>query len=263
MKTITFTTDFGIKSNYPSQMKAVVLTIAPDAKLVDITHSISKHNIAEGAYVLMTTTPYFPKGTIHVAVVDPGVGSLRRGIVIVTKTQILVGPDNGLLIPAANKLAPFQVYKIENQNLMLNKISNIFHGRDVFAPIASYILNGILFEEIGQIIHDYIDLNLEKIEITQKNVLGKILYIDDFGNIITNIRTNLLLKYFKKDKKLMVFIGKNKKEIPFVKTYSDVKKEGFLITNSSSGYLEISANQSKASEMLKVKLGDEIKIKYS
>jgi S-adenosylmethionine hydrolase len=263
MKTITFTTDFGIKSNYPSQMKAVILTIAPDAKLVDITHSISKHNIAEGAYVLMTTVPYFPKGTIHVAVVDPGVGSLRRGIVIITKTQILVGPDNGLLIPVAKKLAPFQVYEIENRNLMLNKISNVFHGRDVFAPVASYILNGVLFEEIGQIIHDYIDLNLEKIEITQKNVIGKILYIDDFGNIITNIQTNHLINNLDKDKKLMFFIGKNNKTIPFVKTYSEVKKGCFLITNSSSGYLEISANQSKASERLKVKLGDEIKIKFS
>jgi len=263
MKTITFTTDFGIKSNYPSQMKAVVLTIAPDTKLIDITHSISRHNIAEGAYVLMTTVPYFPKGTVHIAVVDPGVGSLRRGIVIVTKTQILVGPDNGLLIPVANKLAPFQVYEIENKNLMLDKTSYVFHGRDVFTPVASYILNGVLFEEIGQIIHDYIDLNLEKIDITQKNVIGKILYIDDFGNIITNIQTNHLLKYFEKDKKLMVFVGKNKKILPFVKTYSDVKKGRFLITDSSSGYLEISANQSKASERLKVKIGDEIKIKFS
>lgn len=261
MKTITFTTDFGISSNYPAQMKAVVLSIAPNTRLVDITHNITKHNIIEGAYVLQTAIPYFPKGTIHIGVVDPGVGSLRRGIVIVTKTQILIGPDNGLLIPSAKKLAPFQAYEIKNKNFMLKKISNTFHGRDIFAPVAANILNGVLFDEIGQIIYDYIDLKLEHINITKKFVTGKILYIDDFGNIITNIQTNILLKYLEKNKKLMVFIGKNIKKIPFVKTYSDVKKGCLLITNSSSGFLEVSANQNKASEMLNVKNGEEIKIK--
>ena len=262
MKTITFTTDFGINSSYPAQMKAIVLSIATDAKLVDITHSISKHNIMEGAFVLQTTIPYFPDGTVHICIVDPGVGSVRRGIIIVTKTQILVGPDNGLLTPVAKKLAPFQVYEIKNPNFMLKKISNTFHGRDVFAPVAAHILNGVLFEEIGPIIHDYIDLNLEQTEITDKYVIGKILYIDDFGNIITNIQKYLLQKYLEPDKKLLVFIGKNRKEIPYVNTYNDVKKGTFLITNSSSGYLEISANQSKASEKLNVKLGEEIKIKF-
>jgi S-adenosylmethionine hydrolase len=262
MKIITFTTDFGIKSNYPAQMKAVVLSIAPDARLVDITHSISKHNIFEGAYVLQTTNLYFPVGTVHVAVVDPGVGTLRRGIVIITKTQILVGPDNGLLIPTAKKFAPFQVYEIKNQNFMLKKISNVFHGRDVFAPVAAHILNGTLFKEIGEIIHDYIDLNLEQTQITREYITGKILYIDDFGNIITNIQTNLLINRLEHNKKLVVFTKEKRKEIPFVKTYNDVKKGNFLITNSSSGYLEISVNQKKASKILNAKLGEEIRIKF-
>lgn len=263
MKTITFTTDFGINNNYIAQMKAVVLSIASDARLIDITHSISKHNIAEGAYVLETTIPYFPEGTVHVAVVDPGVGSVRRGIVVITKKQILVGPDNGLLIPVAKKLFPFQVYEIKNKNFMLKKIFNTFHGRDIFTPVAAHILNGVFFEEIGPIVNDYINLNLNQIEITQKGVTGKILYIDDFGNIITNIRMNLIFKYLKLNKKFIVNAGRHKKEMVFVETYSDVKKGDFLITNSSSDYLEISANQSKASEILKVKLGEEISIKFS
>ena len=262
MKTITFTTDFGINSNYPAQMKAVVLSIAPNTRLVDITHSIKKYNIIEGAYILQTAIPYFPKGTIHIGVVDPGVGSLRRGIVIVTKTQILIGPDNGLLIPSAKKLAPFQVYEIKNNNFMLKQISNTFHGRDIFAPVAANILNGVLFNEIGKIIYDYIDLKLEQTDITKKYVIGKILYIDDFGNIITNIRIDLLFKYLKLDKKLLVYTGKYKKEMVFVKTYNDVKKGELLITNSSNDYLEISANQRKASEILKVKLGEEVIIKF-
>jgi S-adenosyl-L-methionine hydrolase (adenosine-forming) len=263
MKIITFTTDFGINSNYPAQMKAVALSLAPDAKLIDITHSISNHNILEGAYFLQTTVPYFPEGTVHVAVVDPGVGSNRRAIIVATKTQILIGPDNGLLIPVAKKLFPFQVYEIKNQKFMLKKISNNFHGRDIFTPVAAHILNGVLFEEIGPIIHDYIDLKLEQAEITDKYATGKILFIDDFGNIITNIQTqHILQKFLEPGKKFMVFIGKTRKEIPFAKTYTDVKKAALLITNSSSGYLEISANQSKASEILNVKPGEEIKILF-
>ena len=263
MKTITFTSDFGINSNYPAQMKAVVLSIAPDALLIDITHNISKHNIIGGAYVLQTTVPYFPDGSVHLCVVDPGVGSKRRGIIIVTKTQILVGPDNGLLTPVAKKLAPFQVYEIKNRNFMLKKISDTFQGRDIFAPVAAHILNGVLFEEVGPMIHDYIDLNLEETELTDKYVSGRVLYIDDFGNIISNISKHMLQKYLEIGKKVKIYIGKNRKEIPFVKTYSDVKKGAFLIANSSSGYLEISANQIKASDILKVKLGEKIKIKFS
>ncbi len=262
MKTITFTSDFGINSNYPAQMKAVVLSIAPDSILVDITHSISKHNIIEGAFVLQTTVPYFPNGTVHLCVVDPGVGSIRRGIVIVTKTQILVGPDNGLLIPVAKKLTPFQVYEIKNPNFMFKKMTNTFHGRDIFAPVAANILNGILFENIGPIINDYIDLNFEKTEITDKYVTGEILYIDDFGNIITTIQKDMLQKYLEPGKKVTVFIGKNKKQIPFFNTYSDVKKGSLILTNSSSDFLEISVNQNNASYILKAKLGEEIKIKF-
>lgn len=263
MKTITFTTDFGINSNYPAQMKAIALSLAPDANLIDITHSISKHNVVEGSYFLQTTVPYFPEGTVHVAVVDPGVGSNRRAIIIATKTQVLIGPDNGLLIPVAKKLAPFQVYEIKNQKFMLEKISNTFHGRDIFAPVAAHILNGVLFEEIGPIVHDYVDLKLEQAEITDKYALGKILYVDDFGNIITNIQTKCIMqKFLEPGKKFMVFIGKTRKEIPFAKTYNDVKKAALLITESSNGYLEVSANQGKASEILNVKSGEEIKILF-
>ena len=193
-------------------MKAVALSIT-DAKIIDITHGITPHNIREGAFILKTNIPYFPMGTVHVAVVDPGVGSNRRGIVITTGSQILIGPDNGLLIPAAKKLGAFNVYEIQNTNLMLKTISNTFHGRDIFTPVAAHVLNGVMFQEIGPIINDYVDMDFGKTEITPKTATGKIIYIDTFGNIITNIDGYKLRQHLDYGKKIMLFIGKNQKEI--------------------------------------------------
>jgi len=143
MNIITFLTDFGINSNYVAQMKGVTLSLV-DATLIDITHDVAPHDIREGAFILRSTAPYFPIGTIHVAVVDPGVGTDRRNILITTKSQILVGPDNGLLLPAARMLGDFIVYEITNKKYMLGSVSNTFHGRDVFAPVAAYIAKTML-----------------------------------------------------------------------------------------------------------------------
>ena len=262
MKTMTFLTDFGSKSSYVAQMKAVALNLT-DARIVDITHEINPQNIIEGAFILKTTVPYFPRGTVHVAVVDPGVGTKRRGIVIATPSQILVGPDNGLMIPAAKRLGNFQVYEIKNKNLMMNNISNTFHGRDVFTPVAAYILNGKYFNEIGPKIDDYKTLDLGSFTVKEKTVEGKILFIDGFGNIITNINGLKIRNYFDFGKKIMVFIGKKRIEIPFVKTYDEIKKGKTLATIGSSNLLEISINQGNASEKYKIKTGESIKILFS
>ena len=147
-RSITFLSDFGMKNSYIAQMKAVASSIT-DARLIDITHNITPHNIKEGAFILKTTVPFFPAGTVHVAVVDPGVGTNRKGIVIVTRSQILVGPDNGLLVPAAQALGDFNVYEITNQKLMVLPVSNTFHGRDIFTPVAANIINGVPFEAVS------------------------------------------------------------------------------------------------------------------
>jgi len=262
MKLLTFLSDFGVKNSYVSQMKGVALSIT-DAKIVDISHEITPHNIREGAFVLMTAIPYFPTGTVHVAVVDPAVGSSRKGIVIATRSQIFVGPDNGLLVPAARSLGDFAVYEIENQKLTLGSVSNTFHGRDVFTPVAAHILNGILFEQIGPIIKDFIDLDFGNFEINDKTIIGKIIHIDGFGNIITNIDGFTLKKVLSFDKKIVLYIGKKKFEIPFVKSYNFVKPGGLLATINSSNFLEIAINQGDASKKLGVKPDDNIKILFS
>jgi len=262
MKIITFLTDFGTKNGYAAQMKAVALS-KTYARVVDITHEITPHDINEGAFILQSAVPFFPPGTVHVAVVDPGVGTDRRGIVIATRTQILVGPDNRLLVPAAKSLGDFVVYEIKNKKFMSNLISNTFHGRDIFTHVASQILNEISFDEIGPIINDYVDLNFGKSEVAEKSATGKVIYIDSFGNIITNIDGTKLIRFLEYGKNIMIFIGKKQEKIPFVKTYDEVKKDGTLATIGSSNYLEISINQGNAAKKLGVRPDDEIKILFT
>lgn len=264
MKIITFLTDFGTKSGYPAQMKGVVSSIASDVRSVDITHDITPQDIREGAFVLLTTVPYFPVGTVNVAVVDPGVGTERSGLIITTRSQILIGPDNGLLIPVARHLGDFIVYKITNSKYMLDSVSNTFHGRDIFTPVAAHIINGVPFEEIGNITNEFVNLDFGRGEITNKSALGKIIYIDRFGNIITNIDGIRLRAALDYDKKIMAFIGNNKqKEIMFVKSYNFVKKGQILATIGSSNFLEFGVNQGNAAKKLKVKPDDGVKILFS
>ena len=262
MKIITFLTDFGTKSGYVAQMKGVASSIT-DAKLIDIDHEISPQNVREGAFVLLTTVSYFPVGTVHVAVIDPGVGTNRRNLLIATKTHVLIGPDNGLLIPTAHFLGNFIVYEITNKKYMLNTISNTFHGRDIFTPVAAHIINGVPFEKFGNPINDFIDLDLGKPIIEKSSATGKIIHIDKFGNIITNIDGINLRKVLDFDKKIMIFIGQKQKEIPFLKSYAYIRKNSYLATIGSSNFFEIGINQGNAAKKLDVKIDDDIKILFT
>jgi S-adenosylmethionine hydrolase len=242
-------------------MKGVALSIT-DTRIVDISHEISPQNILEGAFVLRTAVPYFPMGTVHVAVVDPGVGTERRGLVIATKSQILVGPDNGLLIPAANYLDDFTVYEIKNPDLMLKNISNTYHGRDIFTPVAAHILNGILFDQIGPIINDFKTFDFGTFELTNEFAIGKIIFIDRFGNIITNINGEKLKKIIEFNKVITLMVGRKKLKVSFVKSYDHVKSGEFLTTIGSSNHFEISQNKGDASKRLKLNINDKIKIVF-
>jgi S-adenosyl-L-methionine hydrolase (adenosine-forming) len=261
MKLITFLSDFGSNSSYVSQMKGVTLSIT-DAKIIDITHNITTHNVREGAFLLRTSVPYFPTGTVHVAVVDPGVGTNRKGIVITTPTQILVGPDNGLLIPAARFLGNFTVYEITNTKLMLPFVSYTFHGRDIFSPVAAHILNGTLFEHIGPIISNFVDLNFGNYKINDSSAIGKVLFSDSFGNVITNIDGLEFSNVSDFGKRVTFFIGKKTYRAQFVKSYGFVKKGEILLTNGSSNFLEFSINQGNAAKKLGVKPDDDVKILF-
>jgi S-adenosylmethionine hydrolase len=262
MNTVTFLSDFGLSSGYVSQMKGVVSSFSNEVNMIDISHLIPPQDVAAGAFVLATTVPYMPKGSVHVGVVDPGVGTDRRGVVIVTNKHIFVGPDNGLFLPAARLFGVFRVYEISNDSLFQHPVSSTFHGRDVFASVAGHILKGISFDLIGSEIHDYVDLSFPKPTFENKKVTAEILYIDDFGNVITCIEGNRFLQNVKMDEQLLIHIGEKSIPASFVKSYGFTSKDDVLITLGSHGYVELSVNQGKANETLGVKRGDLIDIEF-
>ena len=260
MQTVTFLTDFGFGSGYISQMKGVISSFSSELNYIDICHQIPPHNIQAGAFILATTVPYMPKGSIHIGVVDPGVGTSRRGIVIVTNRHLFIGPDNGLLIPAARLFGSFKVYGISNESLFQHPVSNTFHGRDIFSSVAGHIIKGISFDVIGNEIYDFVDLSFPNPVFIDNQIKAEVLYIDDFGNVITNIEGNRFLPFILDEELLTIKFGEQNISAQFKKTYDFVSKEDVLITLGSHGYVEISVNQGKANNRLGLHIGDRIEI---
>jgi S-adenosylmethionine hydrolase len=267
MDLITLTTDFGNADGYLGSMKGVILQINPKARVIDISYDIKPQNIVQGAFVLYSAIDFFPDA-VHVGVIDPGVGSNRSGLIIECATGFFVGPDNGLLLPAAKKRGIKKVYRITNYDYCLKDISSTFHGRDIFAPIAAHITMGVPCEEMGEEIDKYCNLELFKVKETDKHLIGKVLNIDRFGNIITNISQKLINNSFKPDDDLSIeFEDKDqdghiiKLKIPHKNTYSDAALGDCICMVSSSGFLEIAANQMKANELLKLELSNNLIIR--
>lgn len=261
---ITLTTDFGL-GEYLAAMKGVILKINPDAKIVDIMHMIRAQDVKEGAYVLYSTAPYFPKA-IHVGVVDPGVGTERKAIIIQCERGILVGPDNGLLIPCARKLGIKSVYKITNKDYLNEPISDTFHGRDIFAPVAAYLSKGVSVEELGEPISDFKDLKLEEYEEGDGFIKGKFLFLDRFGNLMFSIPKEFLLKHMNFGDEIEIIIQNQNesitKKIRFLPSYAHGEPKALLATVSSSGFLEIACNSESAIGHLKMAPISEIVVKF-
>lgn len=258
-KVITLTTDFGIKDPYVAEMKATILTICPDAMIVDVTHEVEKFNIRLGSFMLASAAPYFPEGTIHVAVVDPGVGTHRRPIAIQTERGFFVGPDNGLMILSAKLQSIKQVREIQNQRFMLPNVSDTFHGRDIFAPAAAYIANGVQLDEMGPEITDYDKPNFAKFSQNKETLVGEVLHIDDFGNIITNIHAKEAEPFLKGTLQIELASLITLK-VKFSRTYADARPKEPLTLIGSHGYLEIAVYQGNAAAKFSIKIGDKIRL---
>jgi S-adenosyl-L-methionine hydrolase (adenosine-forming) len=185
---ITLTSDFGLRDPYVAEMKGVMLTTNPKAIIVDISHDVEKFNVRMGAFILASAAPFFPKGTIHLVVVDPGVGTQRRAILVQTKMAYFIGPDNGVLMLAALGQGVEHIYELLNRNLMLPKISNTFHGRDIFATAGANLDKGVKASDFGQEISNPVTPNFVAVEQIKEGLRGEVLHIDGFGNIITNIK---------------------------------------------------------------------------
>lgn len=256
---ITLTTDFGLKDPYVAEMKAVILSINPKAIIVDITHEIEKFDVRTGAYVLASAAPYFPKGTIHVAVVDPGVGTKRHPILIQTEKAFYIGPDNGVLALAAKNQGIKHIYKIKNRKLMMPKISNTFHGRDIFAPAAAHLTRGTQPSEFGPEIRKIVTPKFAKVVQRDGAFFGEVLHVDDFGNVITNFREKELKALRIRDIVCLEVEGANL-NLKLCKAYAEVEAQKPLAIIGSHNFLEISINQGNAAKTFKIEVGDKVKL---
>jgi len=250
--------DFGLKDPYVAEMKAVILGVSPDARIIDISHSIHKFNVRMGAFILASAASYFPDGTIHIAVVDPSVGTRRRALIVKTKRYFYVGPDNGLLVLAAEKDGISQVCEIRNSELMLRKVSSTFHGRDVFAPAAAHLAKGKPPREFGPEVKDYNRPLFSKPALrANKELICEVLHVDDFGNLITNVTSSDLAKQgIKPTKPLNIRLKGTLLRLRLCKTYGETPLKSTLALIGSHDFLEIAVNQGNASRKLKVKAGD-------
>ncbi len=249
----TLTTDFG-PGAYVGAMKGVLLSIDPGATIVDLDHNIRPQDIRHGAYALFTAAPYFPFA-VHIGVVDPGVGTARRGLVLVCEGALLVGPDNGLLVPAARRFGLKEARVITNRKLMLRNVSTTFHGRDVFAPVAAHLLTGTKLNEVGPVIQDFARLDFGSPKVTPAGLEGEVITSDRFGNIITNLPRELVEKRWRPGGRVHVSLGGQEADLPLVPTYGEVERGDLLATFSSSGYLEVAQREGDAASRLAIRPG--------
>jgi hypothetical protein len=256
---ITLLTDFGLKDAYVGALKGVILSINPAATIIDISHDISPQNILQGAFILSQAAPYFPKDTIHVAVIDPGVGtSSRRPILVETSRYLFVGPDNGMfgLVLQSEKIR--KVIYLSNREFFLKDMSRTFHGRDVFAPVAAYLSLGVnpaTFGKKGVKIKKH---RLERPRVNKGVINGTIIHIDRFGNVITNIQEELITPI--KPGAFILKVG-DKVIKNLVGTYGNAKRGETVALIGSSGVLEIAKRDGSAALELSVDLGQSVTVK--
>jgi len=256
---VTLLTDFGTKDHYVASMKGTILRINSQCTLIDITHHVNPHDIREGAFILANAYSSFAKGTIHLSVVDPGVGGPRKPVLIVTTNYFFVGPDNGLFTLALKKEKVKKVVVLTNPKYSISHMSTTFHGRDLFAPVAAYVSLGVKPEAFGPILDSWVELDFEKLRIREGKLTGEILHVDAFGNLISNIDEKQLF-HFVKDHSFV--IGIEKRAIQGLKKgYREGKRNEPMALIGSGGFLEISVREGSAQKMLKVRKGDSIQIK--
>jgi S-adenosylmethionine hydrolase len=245
---ITLVTDFGTSDPYVAAMKGVALSINPELTLVDVSHDVGPHDIAEAAYVLRGVLHYYPAGTIHVVVVDPGVGSERRILAAQVDDQIVLAPDNGFLDLLLDGEQPGRLVNVTNTEYFHHPVSLTFHGRDVFGPVAAHLTLGVDLCEMGHDVDEYVKAEAGMPHRTDEGIEGAVIHVDRFGNLVTNIPKELLREL---GDEVRVQVG-GEEIVGVDRIYADVPEGHLLALIGSTGMLELSANQVSAADVLGV-----------
>jgi S-adenosyl-L-methionine hydrolase (adenosine-forming) len=255
---IALLSDFGTRDHYVGSMKGVILGICPDATLVDISHDVAPHDVLEGALELAASYRYFPVGTIFVAVVDPGVGSPRKGIAADTGDYRFVCPDNGLLTGVARETPPKKVVELTERRYGRPTVSRTFEGRDRFAPAAAWLAKGIQLAALGRAIADLYRLDIPQPAVADEAIRGAVLRVDRFGNLITNVDRKTFEK-FARDARVQIMAGGGTVG-RLVATYADIQSGEVCALFGSTDHLELSANSGSAADVLGLTRGAIVEI---
>ena len=260
MSIITLTTDFGLADGYVGTMKGVILGIDPTVTIVDISHDIAPQDVREAAYTFYAAYPYFPQGTIHVVVVDPGVGSERRAIALRTPQAAFVAPDNGVLSYVVAGERVEEIVHLTNPRYHLSPVSRTFHGRDIFAPAAAHLARGVPLAKLGQPLTEIVTFPLPRSQVhPDGTIVGQVIHVDRFGNLITSITATDLADHSLLGASVIEIKGQAIRGI--ANSYAEVTPGELLALIGSEGHLEISVSSGSASQTLKAKVGDEVLLK--
>ena len=264
MPVITLTTDFGIVDEYIAVMKGVILGIYPEAVIVDITHHIPPQDLVQAAYTIRNAYAYFPRGTVHIIVVDPGVGSGRSILALEKDNHFFIAPDNGILSLLLEKTGADSMMHVTNDQYYLPSVSRTFHGRDIFAPVGAHLAKGVSLKRLGKPAtqDQIVRLNIPTPEISSGEISGHIISIDHFGNLISNIDEERLRQFGGEvdfEKRISIRI-KGKKITGLSKSYENNKAGKGLAVIGSRGLLEIAVSRGSARQVFKAGKGDEIRI---
>ncbi|MBI2263821.1 MAG: SAM-dependent chlorinase/fluorinase [Armatimonadetes bacterium] len=256
---ITLLTDFGHRDPFVGIMKGVILGITPDARIVDLCHEVHPQDISEASYILARSVQYFPTGSVHVAVVDPGVGGPRRSLLVSTRNRLFVAPDNGLVGLAVSG-EEYRAYHLDRPLYWLKPTSRTFHGRDVFAPVAAHLARGVPPEELGTPIADFVRPAVEKPCRETASMRGKIQHIDRFGNLISNIPGNVLPE-LPGERFSAAICGQRISELK--SCYAQAAPGELMMLIESFGYVEIACAGGRAQDVLNAQKGEEITLEWN
>jgi S-adenosyl-L-methionine hydrolase (adenosine-forming) len=258
---ITLTTDFGIRNGFVGTMKGVIHGIAPNTHIVDISHTIAAQDIREGAYTLWRAAPFFPQETIHIYVVDPGVGTKRRPLAARLGDHYFVGPDNGLLTPliedAERNQQSIEFVYLDNPKFWLPKISRTFHGRDIFSPIGAHLANGISLSMLGTPFNDPVRIELTRPEKTDSGWIAHITVIDIFGNLTTDLPASAL-----QSRTHLLFCLRGAEVDGITESYGHKKPDDLIAVVDSEDYIEIAVVNGDAAQKLGAKVGHVVEVVY-